>query len=432
MFGKKKFVFAVLLAALLVGVSGCGLYGGLSSVIDEVSEVLAGTETADSLTESGVTDRTGRPAEAGGAEDAGSTAESAPAKDTDLAAGSGSAQTGSVSTAEPYAYQTLTQEEQVVYSEIVSAFTSRAEEMQISTTDPAVLEQAYQAVRYDHCEFFWVAEFAYVTYTRGDVITSIEIRPGYAMTAEEQEALQSQVDAEADRMLSGVPADGSDFDKALYVFETLVREVDYDVSAPDCQTILSAFLDHATVCQGYSYATQYLLERLGIPCTTVTGTADGESHAWNLVLLDGAYYYIDTTWGNSQFVNRNDLGIEEIIPYKYVNYDYFGVTTEMLFRTHQPDGYIPLPVCEATADNYYVHKGLYFDTWDPDRIGEIFRQGYQNGEQIVRVRFSDSGLYEQALQYFLDDGNLFRWCDGLQTARYLENPGSNVLVVVFP
>ncbi len=443
MSGRKKFVLSVMVTTLLIGTAGCGLpsVGETTNITDAVHEIISRAEEEVESGSAGADAGTASDAETEAEADAGSEAVSdeklsvaveAEAEAVPEEAETEPAEAGTGSAVSRYAYQTLTEEEQTVYDEIVAAFTDMAEEAGISTTSPAVMEQAYMAVRYDHCEFFWVGELAYVTYTRNDKITAIDIRPGYTMSAEEQAELQRRVDAEADRMLADAPVDGSDFEKALYVYETLIREVDYDVNAENGQTILSVFLEHATVCQGYSYATQYLLERLGIPCTTVTGTADGEPHAWNLVFLDGDYYYIDTTWGNSQYINRNDLEAEEVIPYKYVDYDYFGITTAMLSPTHIADTNIPLPVCEATADNYYVHKGLYIDTWDPDRIGEIFRQGYQNGENIVRVRFSDSELYNQAIQYFLNDGNLFNWCDGLRSLQYLESPGSNVMVVVFP
>ncbi len=64
-----------------------------------------------------------------------------------------------------------------------------------------------------------------------------------------------------------------------------------------------SFLNKKTVCQGYANATQYLLTLLGIPAVVVTGTAEGDTHAWNLVQLDGAYYFMDTTWGNSSYNN---------------------------------------------------------------------------------------------------------------------------------
>ena len=63
-------------------------------------------------------------------------------------------------------------------------------------------------------------------------------------------------------MLADAPKEGSDYEKALYVFEKLIDEVDYVEDSADNQNIISAFLNHETICQGYAYATQYLLEKL--------------------------------------------------------------------------------------------------------------------------------------------------------------------------
>ena len=334
-----------------------------------------------------------------------------------------------------YAYQTLDDETMQVYEEIVYSISNR-EDVTVSTTDESVMELAYTAVRYDYCDFFWVDQLRFVQYSKGDEVTSLEITPTWSMTEEEQEEIRLQIEAEADRMLADAPTNGSDFEKALYVYETLIREVDYNENAENSQNIISVFLNHETVCQGYAYATQYLLEKLGVDCTTVIGSADGQTHAWNLVVMDGQYYYIDTTWGNTQFIYRNETGEElsedDILRLEYLNYDYFGVTTETLLQTHEPDSAITLPTCTATADNYYVHEGLYVDTWDADTIGGIIQDRYERGEEIVRIRFSDMGLYSQAEQYFLNDGHLFDYCDELQSMRYLKDSDSTVMVLVFP
>lgn len=332
-----------------------------------------------------------------------------------------------------YAYGTLDDETKQVYDEIVYAFSNRIT-VTSSTTDTNVMEQAYQAVRYDYCDFFWIESLSYVKYSREDEITALEIAPTYSMTEEEQEAMQQQIDAEAERMLADAPADGSDFDKALYVYETLIREVDYVVGAENSQNIISVFVNHETVCQGYAYATQYLLEKLGVVCTTVLGTANGETHAWNLVVMDDSYYYIDTTWGNSRFVYRSEdgeeLSEENILRFQYMDYDYFGVTTEMLLTTHEPDSGIDLPFCTAMADNYYVHKGLYVDVWDADAVGAIIQCGYENGDEVVRIRFSDMELCEQAVRYFLTDGHVFDYCYGLESVQFLQEADSTVMVLV--
>lgn len=175
-----------------------------------------------------------------------------------------------------YAYETLDEDTRLVYDEIVYAIQNRKEKVRIATTDVSVMEKAYMAVRYDYCNFFWLEKFSYVTYRKGKNITAIDITPVYSVSEKEQESLQAKIENEAKHMLADAPVDGTDYEKALYVYETLIEQVDYDETSENNQNILSVFLNHRTICQGYAYATQYLLERLGIPCTTVVGTAEGQ------------------------------------------------------------------------------------------------------------------------------------------------------------
>ena len=194
-----------------------------------------------------------------------------------------------------YAYNTLDDATKLVYDEILYAIVHRKKEVQIATTDVEQMELAYLAVRYDYCDLFWLKQFSYVTYSRDDEITAIEITPEYSMTAEEQKKTQKAIDKEADRMLADAPKEGSDYEKALYVFEKLIDEVDYVEDSADNQNIISVFLNHETICQGYAYATQYLLEKLGVSCTTVIGNvSDGhacmESGAAGRSILLYGYY----------------------------------------------------------------------------------------------------------------------------------------------
>lgn len=332
-----------------------------------------------------------------------------------------------------YAYEKLDTNTKLVYDEIVYAIQNRKKDVRIATSDIGTMELAYQAVRYDHCEFFWLNKFSYVTYTKNKKITAIDITPTYSMTPEEQKKMQAKIDKEADRMLKNVPKNGTDYDKALYVYETLVTDVDYEEYSKNNQNIISAFINHKTICQGYAYATQYLLEKLGIQCTTVEGTADGENHAWNLVMLDGSYYYIDTTWGNSQYIYlRSGSDTEDEPKKKYVDYDYFAATSETIFQTHKADTRIALPDCNATKDNYYIHEGQYFSTWDPTAIGHAIAKAYNNKASQVQIKFATTDLYEQAQQYFIEDAHLTTYCPGIKRVRFMDNADNSVLFLLFP
>ena len=209
------------------------------------------------------------------------------------------------------------------------------------------------------------------------------------------------------------------------MFDYLASNVAYSTGAPDNQNIISVFVNGETVCQGYAAATQYLLEKLDIPCAVVAGTADGQSHAWNLVKLDGEYYYMDTTWGNATY-SGDGMGLDS-----FINYNYFAVTTGELQKTHQPNDDIIVPVCQAVKDNYYVHENLYFDTWDADNIGNVYRTAYEQGDGFCSVRFADRELYEQAFSYFITDQKIVHYCKGLTSLYYLEDSDQNVLTIKF-
>ena len=197
-----------------------------------------------------------------------------------------------------YAYQQLTEEEQTTYDQIYSCIENYSDRITLSTKDKDVLANAYEAVLADYGGLFWINGYQYNTYTSNNNVVGLEFEPKYTMSEDQRDIYQATVDSVAADWLSGISPSASDFDKALYVFETLIEKVDYDTNSLENQNILSVFLYQSTVCQGYADAAWYLLDKLGISSTIITGTANNESHAWNLVHLDGAYYYMDVTWGS--------------------------------------------------------------------------------------------------------------------------------------
>lgn len=100
------------------------------------------------------------------------------------------------------------------------------------------------------------------------------------------------IDAVTD-ILKQIDDDWSDEEKALWVHDYLCTTADYDYT----YTKYSAYnilVEHSGVCNAYSLAYDYLMDKLDIPCGKVTSQA--LNHAWNLIQLGDKFYYVDVTW----------------------------------------------------------------------------------------------------------------------------------------
>ena len=96
----------------------------------------------------------------------------------------------------------------------------------------------------------------------------------------------------------------------------MCSDIEYDEESEHDQDIVGAFVDHKTVCAGYSKAFQYLMTQLDIDCIVVTGTHTGDEnniqrHSWNILKLDGKYYNVDVTSADLDDFYTNDDGETE-------------------------------------------------------------------------------------------------------------------------
>jgi len=409
--------------AVLLFLAGCGLRPGEMRLTDPpaVREEVASDESAGEVSEPG--DHTGETAPVESPE-AASAQEEKP-EEAPVPGERGEEEKPVRVSASRYAYTTLNGETQRVYDEVYQTLLAHTKSVKVSTLDAAVLDEAYRAVMADYGEIFWNSGYVYTKYTRGDELVALDFAPGYTMTMEARSDIQREIDAAVAGILSGISADSSDYEKVRYVFDYLASNVEYVVGAKENQNIISVFLYGETVCQGYASATQYLLAQLGVQSAVVTGEVDGVSHAWNLVRMDNEYYYVDTTWGNSTYTG------DGVPAMRFVNYNYFGVTTEELLRTHAPDDTFVLPNCAASGNNYYVREGKFFSDWNPDAVGALCRESYERRETAVSVKFASGELYRRARQYLIEEGHITDYCSGITSLYYVEDEVQNVLTFSF-
>lgn len=102
----------------------------------------------------------------------------------------------------------------------------------------------------------------------------------------------------------------TDAQKVHAIYDFLTAEIIYDrwLSRQDLSTepnivyesfhLEGVFLRKLAVCDGIAKAFTLLCGMEGIASVKINGVANGIGHAWNKVLVDGAWYVVDATWGS--------------------------------------------------------------------------------------------------------------------------------------
>lgn len=325
-----------------------------------------------------------------------------------------------------FAYESLDAQEQIWYGEIEQALGEMTDTVKLSTEpigqglDEQDIDRIFQCVLIDHPEIFYATGYTYTKYSRGDRTVGIDFAGTYSLPREEAVNKAEEIRGRASEWLSDIPSDASEYDKVKAVYEKIIFSTDYDLNASDNQNIASVFLGNSSVCQGYAKATQYLLNHLGVMCTLVQGTVDtGEAHAWNLVRVDGDYYYVDTTWGDASYRMEDGSGQEEL---PEINYDYLCVTTQELLRTHRIESVVAMPECTATQANYYVREGVYFTSYDAEQMQSIFDRAWESGRTEITLKCADEECYREICRVLIDEQEIFSYMsENSSTIAYAQN-----------
>lgn len=112
----------------------------------------------------------------------------------------------------------------------------------------------------------------------------------------------------AKTLVQSIPANSSSYDKLLWIYNYVTNNVKYvdDVNSyleGSPYFIYDALIKGKTQCSGFADTVTMMCNLSGIQSITVCGETS-EGHAWNLVNLDGDFYYCDPT---SDSVIKEDL-----------------------------------------------------------------------------------------------------------------------------
>lgn len=294
-----------------------------------------------------------------------------------------------------YYYNLLEEEEKHIYYQIYDGLLHQEKEITVDLAENDKFLWFVDMVLYDHPEIFWLENgYQYTTYN-----TYIVMEPKYSCEGEEKNQKQGQIDQVVNQILVELNAYESQYEKIKYVFEYLVKNVDYVEGSSDNQNMYSALVNGQSVCAGYAKATQYILQQAGMETLFVTGQiTDSGSHAWNIVKCDGKYYHVDTTFGDSGY--QNELLEDEsalALPEEFqCIYNYLCCSDVQIYRNRTADEDLKLPVCDSDELNYYALNGLYFETYS-DEVKNCMYEEIQGGSSFWMCQFSNQEAYQEAL-----------------------------------
>ena len=195
-----------------------------------------------------------------------------------------------------------------------------------------------------------------------------------------------QLRKESSSILGLLTEDMTEYEKVKTIYLYLGETIEYDTdsannilngvnskAAMESQTIIGGLLNKKAVCSGIARSLEYMLYQIDIPCYCVIGQVNGVNHIWNILKIDGKWYYADLT---------KDLGyIKHNVLLQFL-YDDSFLEEHQLTESSNP----PLPAC--TSDKYMIQAQITPElTEAPLANAGLSRDVISNRESIVRYIF---------------------------------------------
>lgn len=305
---------------------------------------------------------------------------------------------------EYFYYSRLTPAKQTAYNLMLEAVKNHEPKVTLSGCTFEDVDQIFTSIQYDRPELFWFRSFS---------VLGEEVNLIYGATADEVVALQKRIDEEVAKYLEGIDDTMSAYDVTLHLHMQMIGAVDYDTIALNkekqendstvekidyIRSICGVFINKKAVCEGYAKAMQYMLQKCGIECAEAAGrTKKGGGHAWNIIKIDGDYYYLDSTW---------DDGSDTVQTVKDTNigFSFFCITTEELLRTRNLEWCpVDMPELTATRANYYTHNGFVIDSYDLAKIKEIAKVSAESDRTHFTFKCTSQALYNEAKRKMIQE-----------------------------
>lgn len=331
-------------------------------------------------------------------------------------------------------YRELDNIEKHAYNEIITHIYDMPESIEIPDIDTKQLDRIFSALLYDNPDLFFVGRKCTLSSEFLKTVCSVE----YILTKEEYLSQKEELMQVAEGVISSLSVPDDEWQTELEIHDYIVDNCRYKLSEPKLvySSSYGALVNGKAACEGYSKAAKLLFDMAGIESSVVSGISknfDGEegAHMWNAVKIDGDFYYLDCTWDDPVNDEKKDLKL----------YTYFNINDEMISATHS--GFSYDFGCTATAANYHVKTGRYFEEYsrsDERLLSKLIANDVENGTWEIQLRFGSKKVYNKAVKDLLDNERIYSVLSiadsmtkksiSYKTISYYKNPDQHMLTLV--
>ena len=302
-------------------------------------------------------------------------------------------------------YSMINGETSIAFSSLSGKFDSRDEMKEM-------LSNAVYSVIRDHPQLFMYSG-AYTYEFASDLsMSSVVITPKTEMDFETAQKMQKEIDEVADKLILEIK-DMDDYNKSKYIYTYIAQNTMYN-NADNAHDMYGCLVEGISVCEGYSKAYSYIMQKCGIPVAYISGVADGELHAWNIVKIDGKWYHVDCTWGDP-VIEIEDPSERQL----YVDYAYLHLTTDNIKINHIIDDfYLNIPVCDSIEANYHVKEGVYLESYTEKSLINVIKNKINDAANLtekmtISIKYATPGDVEKA-NAWLESGKIKETVNNVQ------------------
>ena len=284
-----------------------------------------------------------------------------------------------------YYYSCLSFQQKSIYNAIFQCLNTCSREVQITSLSVNEISDIYNSVLKDYPILFYTSAFKISSNIMSSTAT---FRPDYKYDHNTVQRYKDQILQYLKRfdLLKNI----SDLDKEMYVHNYCLDNFMYDNSFCDFSySILGPILNKKAVCEGFARFTKLVLDYLSVKNLIVSGKAYNpaqnsslEAHAWNIVMIDGKTFHLDTTWdiciSDSDSSLRGVLRNEGTKSNTLYRYDYFNLSDEDILKDHVITQKVP--ICNTKGQDYYTKNGMMANNPAEleKKIEKVLKQGKKN------------------------------------------------------